>query len=505
MTAFARRFTAFVNISLRILLLLVLGATLIRTFNTVVELSTKGVLPFILVSSVLITASIAYVFLINKGLKAEINYSKLIILILTVAFILRLLWIFTIDTRPVSDFQLIFESGGRFIDGDYSMFKGTGYIARFTHLTMSVIYYGIFHKVFPNALVAIKISNVIWSTLNVYLIYLIVAELYNDKSKGIWGALIASLYPPFIMYTSVLCTENHAMPFFLGSVYVFLLVIKEIKSSEWMLLSGLLLFIGHVFRMVGYVIIMAYIIYIILYLPSKKKVKAFGYILASFIIPFYITSTILINLDITEYSLWKGREPSSTSILRGTNISSNGAWNEEDAKIPEKYNYDYKEVEKASKKIIKDRLTNTSPLVLLKFYIIKFTSEWSKGDFAALYWSTLEINNPNTAYVLSKFIEFYSQLVYLIVFSLVYIGLYNEKQYGDSKTVNLLYILFCGFGLLYLITENQSRYGFIASWIFIILVFTSIDNGYLRYQFSRVHNNLFKTYSIKPKDYYSES
>jgi 4-amino-4-deoxy-L-arabinose transferase-like glycosyltransferase len=482
---FTRRFTAFVNTTLKILLTFVLAEILIRTFYTAVELGIKNIQATLIVSSILIVGTIAYGYLIYRVIKSDIAPSKIIILILFIALILRLSWILTIHTEPISDFQMIFESGGRFINGDYSMFKGEGYIARFTHLTMSVIYYGLFHKFFSNPLIAIKLSNVIWSTLSIYLIYLIVSELYDEKEKGIWGAFVSSIFPPFIMYTSVTCTENHAMPFLLGSIYIFLLVTKERKSPEWILLSGLLLFIGHVFRMVGSVIIVGYIMYVFLYFPFKKGIKLGGYLLSSLIIPLYLTSTILLSLGVTEYPLWKGREPSTTSILRGTNIKSNGTWNEEDAKLPEKYNYDYIAVKEASKAIIKERLATTPPFTLLKFYIMKFASEWSSGDFAALYWSTLEVTDMNIPLNLSKFTGFYSQLVYCILFGLAYIGLFNNKLKKDIGPVNLLYILFCGFGLLYLITENQSRYGYIVSWIFIVLVFTGVEKVRMSSVFSR--------------------
>ena len=56
----------------------------------------------------------------------------------------------------------------------------------------------------------------------------------------------------------------------------------------------------------------------------------------------------------------------------------------------------------------------------------------------------------------------------------VYRGLFIKKNYMDNKPINLFYIIFCGYGILYLITEQQARYAYIACWIFIILAFSGI-------------------------------
>lgn len=67
---------------------------------------------------------------------------------------------------------------------------------------------------------------------------------------------------------------------------------------------------------------------------------------------------------------------------------------------------------------------------------------------------------------------FFSQLIFLILIVLTYIGLYNNKQYKKNKLINLFYIIYCGYGLLFLISESQDRYSFIVSWLFIVLPLT---------------------------------
>lgn len=467
-----RGLTAFVNLSLKIFFLLILVGSISVSLGVFVKLSKGELIKVLLISLPIIAVSIGITCLIYKYSRNKKNYKKMIVVILAISLISRVAWILLVDTKPISDFGLIYTSGKQFANGEYWIFKGTSYMARFPHLTILTIYLGLFQKIFTNALLVIKLVNVVLSTISVYIIYLIGAELYDDREKGIRIALLAGFFPPFIIYNSVICSENLAMPFFLGSIYVFIVVIKEKKNKNWFLLSGLLLSIGNLFRMVAYIIVIAYLMYLIIYWCRKKFAKSCILILLSFFIPLYIANTVLLGLGITENSLWKGREPFLTSVLKGTNINAVGRWNEEDSKVPEMYNYDYEAVETAAKDIIKDRLTTTPFHKLIVFYIVKFTAQWSFGDFSAVSWSIGQPGVLSTTAALSTFVFLFSQILFIIMILYISMGLFNYKKYPENKMVNLLYIIFYGYGILYLITEQQPRYGYIVSWVFVVLKFT---------------------------------
>lgn len=471
MDLFCAKFTSFVNRALRVLFMLILVGSIALSVGYIVLFSSRNAGYLILVSFILFLGGFGIVYFIYRYFKLSKNHRKTLIIILVIAFLLRVMWVIALKAVPYSDFLTMYNCGRAFISGDYSGFKGISYIARFSHLTILTIYLGAIQGFFSQPIMAYQLINAVLSTFNVFLIYLIASELYDNRDKGIWAALAACLFPAFIAYNSVPCSENMALPFFLGSVYMFMMVIKTKKSVYWMLLSGLLLSVGNLFRMVAYVMIVAYVMYLIIYW-RKNAIKSIALILLSFFIPLFITNAVLINSAITEYPLWKGREPSSTSILKGTNIMADGGWNLEDSKIPEKYNYDYKAVDKAAKAIIKQRLTTTPLYKLAAFYIVKFDSEWSVGDFSGVMWATGKVSAENAAYTLCTYVPFYAQIFYVLLMVLVYKGLFNKKQYMENKLINLFYIIFCGYGLLYLITEQQARYAYIVCWIFIILAFS---------------------------------
>lgn len=51
----------------------------------------------------------------------------------------------------------------------------------------------------------------------------------------------------------------------------------------------------------------------------------------------------------------------------------------------------------------------------------------------------------------------------------------NNNGSEPNTKLNLFHLILLGYVAAYLITENQNRYGYIVSWIFIILAVDGID------------------------------
>jgi len=360
-----------------------------------------------------------------------------------------------VNTIPTSDFMTIYNSAQKFVNSDTSMFWGHAYIARFPHLTIMVLYMAFMIKFFPvNNIVFMKLINLVLGVLTIYLIYLIVKEVFNSNKKGIYATVFAYVFPSLVTYTGIFCTENIAIPFYLISVYLFILAIRKKKSKYSLILSGVALSLGNLFRMVAAIMIIAYTMYVLIY--SKDKLLSKLRNIALFMIPYYLVlnlvSSTLQGLKITEYPLWKGSEPKITNVLKGTNIESLGRWNEEDAFIVEENNYDYEKIEEASKKIIKERLTTTPLPKLLGFYIKKLAVQWSIGDSDGIYWTKHKV--PKEDIIVDPSLEF-PQIIYSGIMILVFLGILNRRKNNELEEVNLFYIILCGYGAMNLITESQ--------------------------------------------------
>ena len=70
-----------------------------------------------------------------------------------------------------------------------------------------------------------------------------------------------------------------------------------------------------------------------------------------------------------------------------------------------------------------------------------------------------------------------------------YISLFNKKRINNKEsTINLFYIILCGYGLLYLLTEMQGRYAYIVSWLFIIFSISGIEYIMLKIPIKKYYN-----------------
>lgn len=470
MDKFSKGFTVFILSVLKILLVVLFFVSIGTFFNVVKQINMNG----IIVLGIFLVAIICGYYTIKTK---KLSNNKKVILILLIACALRVLWLLNVNSVPNSDFKTMYVSAQSFLQGDRSMFWGSAYIARFPHLTMMVLYMALIIKVFPNPLVAMKVFNLFYGVVSVFLIYLIVKAIFNSKKKAMCACLIAAIFPPLITYTATFCTENVAIPFYLLSLYLFIKVVKEKKHWLLLFLCGIILAVGNLFRMVATVMVIAYCMYILIYTKEdiKCKLRNAIIIVVSYGLIVCSVSGILQVMKITENSLWRGSEPAITSILKGTHYESGGRWNEEDAALPEACNYDYDEIEKRSQEIIKERLTTTPASKLAYFYLRKFTMQWNEGDLSGAFWSQLDAKEDEIVLRVDGGSSWVFQIIYTIVIVLMIVGTFNKKKISEIKELNLFYIILCGYGATYLITESQPRYSYIVCWIFILLGMIGLD------------------------------
>ena len=476
MDIFRNRLTKFYTNILTVLMAIVILSCGLITIGSLIfyeKFSIEVIIPIIILA---ITIALE-LFII----KQNINLKFKILSILLLGFILRGLWLFNINTEPISDFRVIYEVAQRLLGGDTGAVWGSGYIGRFPHLTVMCLYMAFMIKMFPvNNLIAMKVSNLLFGVLTIYLIYLLAKEIFNSKKLGLYAASLASFFPPLVTYVGIFCTENIAIPFYLLSTYIFILVIKNKKSKYYLILVGIILSVGNLFRMVATIMVIAFAMYLLIYTKDKwiEKLKRICLYLIPYFLVLFTVSTTLQGIGVTEFPLWKGSEPNTTSILKGTNINNFGRWNEEDASIVDKYNYDYDRINEASKEIIIERLTSTNPIKLAGFYIVKFTMQWSIGDYEGSYLSKLDMPEDAVKVNVSLWLI---ELIYGFIMVLVFLGLLNRTKNTNDYEINLLYLMICGYGSMYLVTEAQGRYSLIISWAFIIFAIEGLKVLFKKY------------------------
>ena len=471
---FSVYFTNFVVYSLLILFLIVFATTFSSVYNNFADMNYVN----ITLIGLYIILSGCFIYGIHK----KISQKKMFLYILISGFILRLSWALVTKSTPVSDFKSIYDAATNLLNGDNSAFIGLGYFARFPHMTPYVVFFSILIRFFgDNVLLAIKMINVIFSTGAIALVYLICSKIFKDYRKILLGTFFMAILPSAVLYVRVYCSENIAIPLYLASIYLFILVVEKKNNCMLLILSGLLLFMGHLFRMVAYVILIAYGMYIFIYTKDKIFIKIRNILLIAipFVLLFVISSNTLIKMNITERNLWDGSEPSITSAVRGSNIESGGSWNIDDAEFIEEnlHRVDKETLAQICKDRIIERYTTTPPLELGKFFIKKIATQWAYGDNSGAYWSELGIDESDIIFDISGKGILWYQLVYAIILLFIMKGLFNKGDHFDNKIINLFYIILCGFGAMLLILENQCRYAYIINYVFAILPVTALKSS----------------------------
>lgn len=463
-------FIKFVNVAL----IFLIGMVLVTTYGALKKTNGKfGSADVVFMLVTIVVASFIY-FLYKKNIKSK----NIVIFILVVGFIIRLAWVFSINSIPVSDYNGIYKTTQDILQGNFEQLRGIGYYARFPHLTIPLLFASLMRYIFPvNLFIAVKVLNCIFSTLGIFFMYLLGKEIFKKDSYGIIGAFFMAFYPPIILYTAVYCNENQAIPFYILAIYLFLKNVNKENKYKGLFLAGIALSIGNLFRMVATIVIAAFILYLIVCVDFnvKERFKKGLVVILGFAIPLFTISVALRSIDFTEQQLWEGSEPKITNILKGTNIEGGGGWNHEDAIIPETYNFDKEKIEEVCKEIIFNRLTTTPIKELANFYYKKYTGIWSNGEFSGAYWAEHSIEDSDMKIRISQNGIWYIRLFYLILIGFTFIGLFNRKALKENMGINLIYFIFCGYGIMFLITERQDRYTFIVCWIFILLAMNGIN------------------------------
>ncbi|NFO32832.1 phospholipid carrier-dependent glycosyltransferase [Clostridium botulinum] len=468
-------FTTVMNTMLKIILSIIIIASICILFPILID-SNVGTIVFLLV--IIISMLFGY-----KIINSNISYKQKIFSLILISIFIKILWILNADNTPNSDFKVMYECGKNFISGDLSCFKGIGYIGRFPHLTIHVLYMAAIQYLSPASnLLIMKIISLFLGTTVVLIVYLITLELFKSKEKALLSLLIASVFPPFITYTSVFCSENLAMPFYLLSIYLFLRGIESDKYKfRLFCLSSICLALGNLFRMVAIIVLIAYTLYILIYYKDRifKKLINIVFVVVPYFLIIVLVSSILQKINITENPLWRGSEPKITNVLKGTNFNSLGMWNVEDAKLVEENINNYDELKLKCKEVIHDRFTTAPIIKVLIFYLGKLGAQWCIGDFAGSLWTQKDVPKEKIIFKIGIFGSAPFQIFYIIILIFIFLGLKKRSVMNSNSQLNLFYLIFLGYIAAYLITENQNRYGYIISWLFIILAVDGIKDGFL--------------------------
>lgn len=417
-------------------------------------------------------------FLVLIFMLLKIDIKNKISIIFFIGIIIRIIWTCYIQSKLVSDYLTIYNTANEFLLGDITGLRGYNYLSRFPHLIPMMLYMSCIIYLFGSYnIVVFKIINILLSGISMILIIKLSKYfLKNEKSKVI-VCFLSAINIPSICYVSTYCTENVAIPLYLFTILIFFKTLELNKNrSQYigLIFTGIMLYISNLFRCVGIVFLLAFSIYLIFYTKDtkNKKIINVSLIILAYLLISMVISYSLIGLGIIERPLWKGTEPKITSVLKGSNISSFGRWNQQDADFISA-NLQNKKLEQMCNEKIIQRISNISIYDFIKFLICKYAVLWSFNDCGGIMWAT---NNLNDSTILLK--EF--QIFGIVIVILSFLSIYRE----NTQQTKLTYLLFVGITCFFILLEVQPRYSYIISWVFIFMAAQEIEYICQKYNIS---------------------
>lgn len=424
-------------------------------------------LPFYTGIVFLIAAGALIFLFIKVNLLTGINSKIFFIVLILLALIPRLVWIYFIQTQPYSDFLHLHNYG---VNASHGNFKGfVNFYAVFPFkMSFGLVLAGLY-SVFGTNLLIPKLFNVIMSVALALLVYAGGKILYGDKAARISGLLLA-FWPADIMFTSVIASEHLFLVLFTGAVVLMLHFIKKYSFKNYKVTNGnlILLAIGsltataQLIRPMAMLLLPVFFLYVLIFKRYRADILlSFGLKLKSVLLvaASYIIVINLISLPIQSITgVNVSKSYSGFNLMVGTNDKADGMFNSEDFSIIEKNNYDVEKVHEEARKTAIARITS-APFKLPYLFCRKIEKLWGNENYG-YYWSTTPIMNSRPENTVKSYPRaFYgiSQAFYILVLLMAVSACFytlREKRYDAL----IVLMVFGGLFLSYLLLEVQSRY-----------------------------------------------
>ncbi|WP_158606474.1 ArnT family glycosyltransferase [Paenibacillus ginsengarvi] len=407
-----------------------------------------GVTALLVVGAAVIALLVAFVLDRYMGRAASLA------VVLTVAVGLRLIWIWSVDTQPVSDFLDMHSAALNAASGDFS-FGTSDYFTRWPYQLGFALYEALPIKLFGSSLIVLKLFNVLFQAATAVLVYLSAARAFGE-SAGKMASLFYALYVPHIMMCSVLTNQHISVFFYFLGMYV--LIRSNMRGTMDWLLIGICFAIGNWMRPMGGFFIIGLLAYAALFLLAPRirerswlslAAKCAG-VLAVYWLLQQAAGFALAQSGVTSHGL-TGREPYWKFVI-GLNPATNGGWSYDDTVYVTQFPLG-EERNRAELELLKERLEDKRQVAAL--FVSKTKTMWGAEDSAPM-WSMADENRPVLYHrlVQAERIEY----VLMALFGLIAMAALAYR--GGTAQAGLYTLLLLGYAALHVVIEVQTRYRF---------------------------------------------
>lgn len=402
----------------------------------------------------------------NKKYKIiNLKSNKTIIILLIIYAIICYKWINYSNNIPVDDSDTVYSLAKSVIENGIDSIQHNDYLERCPQQIFMVLFFTIIFKLFSStAFLNIQLLNIVANIFIILGIYKITRLLTSNKeyAKEISFFLTITFFP-LIIISNFVYSDYIGLSFVIWS-FVYLLDYNKNKKKSSFILSAILLSVALMIKMNYFIILIAYIIYLIIkILGTKIKGKR---LLQIGLLILYVSINLIPYLSIKQWSYSKLKlnseesMPAAAYVYMGMSESYRGAgwygtaisdaWNNTNES---KDNY----LKLISRKI--ETFIN-KPSYFLDFYKRKITSGWADPTFQSV-WYGIPREEEHLQNVLNS-TKYHTLLIYSRALLIMVYGfslftlLYNWKKINEDKM--LLYLIFLGGFFFHLLWEMKSRY-----------------------------------------------
>lgn len=385
-----------------------------------------------------------------------------------------------------SDLAEVLSGGKDYTTSNFLLSNTISYFERYPNNLGLLWYEIIIFKIFGINVFYIYSTNIILFISSLILAFVAIYKRWHSLAKANLFLISMLLFFPIYAYVAFLYTDIIAASFFLIIFSLLIFFSKRESLPIWgIILISVTGVIGATFRANLYFVLIALIIWIVLY---EKKWRKFGALIVIGIIlgysaAFNTASASLFNLD-----LHSKKFPASHWIRMGQNKESKGNYS------PSDYKYTYNQINKKHNlNIAQDNLKDAITRIKVKgirgnilFYNNKLSNAWGNGDFGVFNNLGIFSENKNTitevrntidpirkiktlnpkkisvtnkAYFIRIFLNIYSRIFYIML-AIFIVNILKKRDYIHQRTFLIFTLTFVASIIFLLAWESRARYAF---------------------------------------------
>lgn len=318
------------------------------------------------------------------------NEIRFCILLAAAAFMVRGLFVLLVPTEPVSDFGLLYGAAQQLARGN-NILNDTPYFQRWAYQSGFVAWMALWIRLFGADVFFFQMTNCLFGAGCAVLVYLLARRFASPQGAGAAGILYL-IYPGSIVLAPVLTNQHLSELLLLAALYV--VTGGEVRTKTRLLrgmAAGLLLTLSNVIRPSAIVAVAAVLAMLVLTLFRWKELGRRGLMAAtagtlSVTVAYFLTSRGLSWL-VQAAGLHQGGLANYVpewKFVLGFNQETSGAYSNADADIVFASD-SIAQANEAARLLLKERLSELSPVRLLKLFLRKIRAMW--GCFEPTYWT----------------------------------------------------------------------------------------------------------------------